>query len=120
MQAYTIPDAARALGVAPQQLREAIESELVHGVRVSGRWRIPRDELERVARSAIIRTSSDPARSVAASDSSDLDRLRLRVEELERRLSALESASSEVARKASMRPALAPLFTPDQPTDEPL
>jgi hypothetical protein len=118
MDGYSIPDAARVLGVAPQRLREAIEAELVDAVRVAGRWRVPRDELERVSRMSVIRTTSDPRPSFPASDSGDdLDQLRLRVDELERRLAALESDPAAAAGKASMRPALARLFAAEEPTD---
>jgi len=114
MESFTIPEASVRAGVSARVVREAIEHGRVRAFRDSGRWRIPADELGRL--------EPPPLEAVPAGDEA-LDELRRRLEAIEGRLLALEAARDEPpVGRASMRPALAPLFEgerPDAPEVEP-
>ena len=106
VDAYTIPEAADRAGVAPRAIREAIENGRVRAFRDAGRWRIPAAELERV--------------ELLDSDPEGLEELQERLGEIERRLEALETGAGDGARaRASMRPALAHLFSDADPEPAP-
>jgi excisionase family DNA binding protein len=109
----TIPDAARILGISPRELREAVERGELHAVRISGRWTIPRESLSGPGHEA--QASGGIEVPAAGGDSTELVKLRSRVEELEHRIAALERPRH---RGTPMREALRPLFRDFSPPDE--
>ncbi|MFN2617597.1 MAG: helix-turn-helix domain-containing protein [Thermoleophilaceae bacterium] len=105
MEGYTIPEVAERLGVPAQQIREWIEKGRLDAVRVRGRWRVPEDGLQS--------PSDEPA---GADERSELEvaELRTRLAQLESRLDQLER-EDPIEGRATMRPALAPLFREGTP-----
>jgi excisionase family DNA binding protein len=49
MDAYTIPEAARALGVTPRELREWIEEGRLRAFESGGRRLVPRAQVRQIA-----------------------------------------------------------------------
>jgi excisionase family DNA binding protein len=135
METYTIPEAAEITGLAPREVRVALENGRLRAVRTGGRWRIPRYELERagmVASAEPAPASGPPERAPEAEpepepfaavtalpppaeepapSEEEVGDLHARLADLERRLEQLEGIADRDSREASMREALAPLFS---------
>jgi excisionase family DNA binding protein len=133
MDTYTIPEAAEITGLAPREVRVALENGRLRAVRTGGRWRIPRYELERAGMIAEggpaeadgpAEPATEPAAEVmplAPRATEDVDEvpasdeeiggLHERLSDLERRVEGLEAIAERSSREASMREALAPLFS---------
>jgi excisionase family DNA binding protein len=133
METYTIPEAAEITGLAPREVRIALETGRLRAVRTGGRWRIPRYELVRAG----MVEDGDPARpdsrldpepepvaavtplapppdtdtEEAPASEEQVGLLQERLADLERRLEELEGMADRSSREASMREALAPLFS---------
>jgi excisionase family DNA binding protein len=105
VEGYTIPEVAERLGVPARQIREWIEKGRLDAVRVRGRWRVPEDGLQ---------SPSDEPSGQEERSELEVAELRTRLAQLESRLEQLEHEDA-VAGRASMRPALAPLFGDETP-----
>ena len=105
MEGYTIPEVADRLGVPARQIREWIEKGRLDAVRVRGRWRVPEEGLQ---------SPSDEPAGEEERSALEVAELRTRLAQLESRLAQLES-DDPIEARASMRPALAPLFRDETP-----
>jgi excisionase family DNA binding protein len=111
MDGYTIPEAASLTGLTPKEVRLAIEEGRLRAFDVGGRRRIPREDIEC---GALLEPPPEPTAAGAAPsspDSGQLEELRDRLDEIERRVADLERHEERPGR-AAMRPALEPLFAP--------
>ena len=138
METYTIPEAAEITGLAPREVRLALEDGRLRAIRSGGRWRIPRYELERAGMIAVrdldasepepepvptvtrlpVPEDADTGPEEPGVAEEEVTGLHERVADLERRVEELERVASRSSREASMREALAPLFS-DAPTTAP-
>jgi excisionase family DNA binding protein len=107
MDAYTIPDAARALGLSAKEVRGWIEDGRLSAAEVEGRWLIPAGEVRRLARRPPeLRGPAD------AAPREELGALQQELDELRGRVEALEASVEGSQGGGMMRPALTPLFRP--------
>jgi excisionase family DNA binding protein len=104
---YTIPEVAERLGVPARDIRQWIENGRLHAILVRGRWRVPEDALQ---------SPSDEPTEPGERSALDIEELGIRLAQLESRLEQLER-DAPIAERASMRPALAPLFRVGTPPD---
>ena len=107
MNAYTIPDAAKALGVTPRELRQWIEEGRLSAREAGGRRFVPRSEVMRMAR-----RQPDPPGPEGTGRVPHLEALQSDMDELRRRVEALERGREKPPTRGAMRPALTPLFRP--------
>jgi excisionase family DNA binding protein len=105
MDAYTIPEAAKELGVTPRELRHWIEEGRVPAYEIAGRRFVAAAEVRRIAR-----RPPDFRGPVSSGRVPPLEALRADVEELRRRVDALERDEGDPAPRGT-RPALTPLFS---------
>ena len=111
MDAYTIPEAADLTGLTPKEVRLLIEEGGLKAFRLGGRHRIARNEL---VRSGLL-DPPEPEEQLAQPpirDSTTLETLRARLDDIERRLEVVEDRDGDPRRPPPMRPALEPLFAP--------
>jgi excisionase family DNA binding protein len=112
MNAYTIPDAAKALGVTPRELRQWIEEGRLSAREAGGRRFVPRSEVMRMAR-----RQPDIRGVESRGRVPHLEALQSDLDELRRRVEALERGGGKPPPRGAMRPALTPLFRPPHESD---